>query len=197
MHIIISNKTNGVLSTDLGAIPIGGSIQKNVSTDEFYKIAVNLSTLEDLGYITVVLSDNDTDRPPKYDLEVKTGGGGGGGSVTLAPIGSSPNADGATLSGSILNLEPADASFGGIITVGPQVLPGNKSFSGPITVPSLIIGTNKIAYASSFPASGSWTRGDVVYNILPIAGGSAGWSCITTGSPGVWHEFGLISLAPA
>lgn len=40
----------------------------------------------------------------------------GGGGITLDPVGSSPNADGATLTGSVLNLEPASASFAGVAT---------------------------------------------------------------------------------
>lgn len=53
------------------------------------------------------------------------------GSVTaLAAIGSSPNANGATLSSGTLNLEPASASFGGVITTGTQTLAGAKTFSG-------------------------------------------------------------------
>ena len=36
--------------------------------------------------------------------------------VTLAAIGSSPNANGMTLSTQQLNLEPASASFGGVVT---------------------------------------------------------------------------------
>lgn len=57
----------------------------------------------------------------------------GGGVTTMAAIGSSPNANGATISGTTLNLEPASASFGGIITTGAQDFAGNKGFSGTVT----------------------------------------------------------------
>lgn len=52
-----------------------------------------------------------------------------GGSITLDPIGASPNANGATLTGSILNLEPANASFGGVVTTGTQTFAGTKIFN--------------------------------------------------------------------
>jgi len=54
--------------------------------------------------------------------------------TTLAAIGSSPNANGATISGNTLNLEPASASFGGVVTTGTQTIAGAKTFSGITTV---------------------------------------------------------------
>ncbi len=52
------------------------------------------------------------------------------GDVTLTAIGSTPNANGASLTGQALNLQPADASFGGVITTGTQTIAGAKTFSG-------------------------------------------------------------------
>jgi hypothetical protein len=53
---------------------------------------------------------------------------GGGSGISLAAFGAVPNANGATLNGNILNLEPASASFGGIITTSPQQIGGVKTF---------------------------------------------------------------------
>jgi hypothetical protein len=55
--------------------------------------------------------------------------GFGGGVTTMAAIGSSPNANGATISSTTLNLQPASASFGGVITTGAQELAGAKNFN--------------------------------------------------------------------
>ena len=52
----------------------------------------------------------------------------------LGAIGSSPNANAATLAGSTLNLEPASASYGGVVTTGTQTLAGAKTFSGTVTL---------------------------------------------------------------
>jgi hypothetical protein len=93
-----------------------------------------------------------------------------------------------------LNLEPADASFGGIVTTDAQTFAGIKSFQDSIVVPVLTLGVNKITYSPSMPSSGSWTKGDVAYNTNMVSGGNAMWVCITTGSPGVWKEAGLITL---
>ena len=52
---------------------------------------------------------------------------GATGSITaLSAIGSTPNTNGATLTGTVLNLEPASASFGGVVTTGAQSFAGAK-----------------------------------------------------------------------
>lgn len=56
------------------------------------------------------------------------------GDVTLAAVGSSPNANAASLSGQVLNLQPADASFPGVVTTGTQTIAGNKTFSGQTAI---------------------------------------------------------------
>lgn len=54
--------------------------------------------------------------------------------ISLAAIGSSPNANGATQSGTTFNLEPASASFGGVVTTGSQTFAGGKTFTTGITI---------------------------------------------------------------
>jgi hypothetical protein len=56
------------------------------------------------------------------------------GVTTMAAIGSTPNANGATISGVNLNLQPADASFGGVVTTGTQAFAGDKTFNNDISV---------------------------------------------------------------
>jgi Pectate lyase superfamily protein len=45
---------------------------------------------------------------------------------------------------------------------------------------------------SAIPTSGTYAKGDRIWNTNPVAGGSEGWVCITAGSPGVWKTFGSI-----
>lgn len=59
-----------------------------------------------------------------------------GGVTTMANIGSTPNADGATISGSTLTLQPASGSFGGVVTTGNQTFAGDKNHTGSLTVTS-------------------------------------------------------------
>jgi hypothetical protein len=66
---------------------------------------------------------------------------GGGGSITLSAIGSTPNANAATITGSVLNLQPASASFGGVVTTGTQTFEGTKTFSAVTVTGDLLVGT--------------------------------------------------------
>lgn len=72
------------------------------------------------------------------------------GDVTLDVVGSSPNPDGATLVGQVLNLEPANATNPGVVTTGSQTLSGAKIFSATTTVGNLIdsgLTANTVPYA--------------------------------------------------
>lgn len=63
------------------------------------------------------------------------------GDVTLGAVGSTPNANAASLTGQALTLQPADASFPGVVTTGTQSFAGAKTFTGAITASNLS-GTN-------------------------------------------------------
>lgn len=65
------------------------------------------------------------------------------GDVTLAAFGSSPNADAASLSGQVLTLQPASASFPGGVSITTQTFAGDKTFTG----------NTQIAYATASQAT--------------------------------------------
>jgi hypothetical protein len=54
------------------------------------------------------------------------------GDVTMTAVGAVPNANGASLSGQALTLQPADATNPGLLTSGTQSIGGAKTFSGGI-----------------------------------------------------------------
>jgi hypothetical protein len=56
-----------------------------------------------------------------------------GGVSSLSAIGSTANANGATITGSVLNLQPASASFGGVVTTGLQNFAGVKVFGSSVS----------------------------------------------------------------
>lgn len=60
---------------------------------------------------------------------------------------------------------------------------------------SLKLGTNinAIAYASAAPTSGTYKRGDIIFNNAPSAAGFTGWVCVAAGTPGTWKTWGAIS----
>jgi len=78
------------------------------------------------------------------------------GILSIAPIGSSPNANGMTLTGDILNLQPASASFGGALTSGIQSISGDKTFLGNLKSGAGLIGgittylSNSVISANAF-----------------------------------------------
>ena len=54
-------------------------------------------------------------------------------SLGLSAVGSSPNANAATVTSGVLNLQPASAAFPGVVTTGAQTLAGAKTFASTIT----------------------------------------------------------------
>ena len=42
------------------------------------------------------------------------------------------------------------------------------------------------------PTTGTWARGEYVYNSAPAASGNVGWICVTAGTPGTWKTWGTI-----
>ena len=51
--------------------------------------------------------------------------------------------------------------------------------------------------ATAAPTTGTWKRGDIVYNSTPSAGGVFGWVCIAAGTPGTWVPFAGVQPANA
>jgi hypothetical protein len=43
---------------------------------------------------------------------------------------------------------------------------------------------------TAVPTAANWERGDIVWNSSPVSGGPVGWVCVTSGTPGTWHQFG-------
>lgn len=92
--------------------------------------------------------------------------------VTIGAIGSSPNANGMSISGQVLSLQPASALYGGILTNGAQTIAGDKTFNGGINGTGSNLLTNIII--DTHPESGTTTipfiNNDIAY--LTLRGGS-------------------------
>ena len=64
-----------------------------------------------------------------------------GGVLSLSAIGATANANAATITGTVLNLQPADASFGGVVTTGTQTFAGAKTLTGALSGTSATFST--------------------------------------------------------
>lgn len=117
------------------------------------------------------------------------------GDVTLGAVGSSPNANGATLSGQAFNLQPASATQPGVMTTGAQTIAGAKTFSSALgvnanlTIDGSVIGN---AGAASAIVSGYATVGGAASNYWYGSGSTAMglWSNKTdgAGAVGCWVD---------
>lgn len=63
---------------------------------------------------------------------------GPSGLTSVSTIGATPNANGLTLNAGVLNLEPASASFGGVVTTSSQTIAGAKTFSNALNLQSTL-----------------------------------------------------------
>lgn len=50
-----------------------------------------------------------------------------------------------------------------------------------------------VSYGSAAPTTGEHAQGEIVFSTTPAVSGYVGWSCVTTGTPGTWVPFGLVS----
>lgn len=66
-----------------------------------------------------------------------TNSGTNTGDITLGTVGATPAAEGASLVGQVLTLQPASATHPGVVTTGAQVFAGDKTMSGGLRVEGL------------------------------------------------------------
>lgn len=91
---------------------------------------------------------------------------------------------------------------GGTSVIINNTLRGCRLYLDATGVNNVVFGNNsdlasdsyckKISYSTTYPSTGTWNKGDTVYNNSPTANGYIGWTCITAGTPGTWKPFGNI-----
>jgi hypothetical protein len=104
-----------------------------------------------LGYTPVTNARTLTINGTTYDLTAdRSWTISGSGVSALSAIGSTPNANSATITGSTLNLEPASVSFGGVVTTVAQTFAGRKTFNDYITIAggTATAGTSPLKFTS-------------------------------------------------
>jgi len=102
-----------------------------------------------------------------------------GGVLSLSAIGGTANANAATITGTVLNLQPASDSFGGVVTTGTQTFAGTKTLTGDLFI-------SKSAPSIQLKAANSSVAGFILAN----ASGTHHWSLNTdAGGAGEQGEF--------
>lgn len=101
---------------------------------------------------------------PVYSLQTDASGNiieGALGVTTMTAIGSSPNANGATISGANLTLQPANATYGGVLTSTTQDIAGFKEFQSGIrlrgSTPNLYVGVATTGTGANVPTIFSYS----------------------------------------
>lgn len=103
-------------------------------------------------------------------MEYKNSGGAwaafsaGGGVTTMAAFGSTPNDNGASISGSTLTLQPADATHGGGVSITTQTFAGAKTFTGNATFSGTGAAIISVSGTSGIVAAGSSFGGEFTSN---------------------------------
>jgi len=127
-----------------------------------------------------------------------------GGITSLSAIGSTPNANGATITGTVLNLQPASASFGGVVTTLAQTFAGDKTLTGALAGTSAtfsgILITPQVKAATSAGLSINANSGTQVADFgaggsanITFFGGLSGTSATFSGAVGVTGQLTLSS----
>lgn len=173
-------------------------------TNELVQISVTESTsLTDVAIVGNIIGDADTSSAAAINSSM-----GGGATVTnLTVVGN-------TFAGTVTN-NALDFDY-----VSNGVISGNSFNFVSVTANTLYLRSNTsnvqfevghglavantgtgnfgrsyfaVAWAAAAPTTGTWSRGDVVWNSSVNAGGSPGWICTTAGTPGTWKAMAVVA----
>jgi hypothetical protein len=106
--------TGGTISATDSILSAFGKVQNQINGKQD---TITLTTIGTSGAATFIAN---TLNIPNY---------ADGGVLSLSAIGATPNANAATITGTVLNLQPASSSFGGVVTTGTQTFAGVKTFA--------------------------------------------------------------------
>lgn len=75
----------------------------------------------------------------------------------------------------------------------PEVM---RSILGDIEMMVNLMSTGSIQVRGAMaaaPTTGTWAKGDIIWNSAPASLGTIGFVCVSGGSPGTWKTWGVIS----
>jgi trimeric autotransporter adhesin len=124
-----SSTARGLITTGTQTIAGAKTFSTGVTVSGATSNASNLT----LGITSATTPGTATDRYLTVDNAGKVILSSFNGMTSLGPIGSSPNANGASITSGVFTLQPASASFGGIVTTGTQTFEGDKTFDNTVS----------------------------------------------------------------
>jgi hypothetical protein len=108
-------------------------------------------------------------------ITTASNGSAGGGTLSMGSISSTPNANGATITGSVLSLHAASLSSGGVITTGQQSFAGIKIFENPFINQPTIGQNSQITFSTVGANYGTMSVGPAGWYFMPNAVNTAGY----------------------
>lgn len=148
--------------------PVGSSPNSNASSLTGQQLTLQPANGTNPGVLTAGTQTIGGDKTFTGTITASNLSGTNTGNVTLAAVDSAPNANGATLVGQQLNLEPANASFPGVITAGTQTIGGAKTFDSLLTAQNSIALTGHVSSADYIDftngAGTAFTQGRLFYD---------------------------------
>ncbi len=111
------------------------------------------------GAITLVAGSGISITPSGQNITIASTGGG---DVTLTAVGSVPNADGASLTGQALTLQPANSIYPGVVTELAQDFGGLKTFVSNLNS-AVITGTTSAAGSLTLRSTSDATKGKILF----------------------------------
>jgi|GEM_PF-3027802 len=130
--------------------------------------------------------------------------------TSVGPIAGASNANGATITGTTLNLTPADATNGGVLTNGTQSILGAKTFTTSLTSPTVNATTNiqtgstirldssgNLTNIGTYSGSGNITSSGGVLNIQGTGTNSLSGNLAVNGTSSLNNSYPVYSWTSA
>jgi len=130
-----------------------------------------LSLNGETGNVTITSADDSVTitEPDAHTINLSVLGGPA--VTSLGPFGSTPNADGASITSGVLTLQPADGTHPGGVSILAQTFAGNKTFTGQILAEDGTLALPGLSFSAE-PSTG-WLRvgsGNPQFSVLDTLG---------------------------
>lgn len=131
--VTTSGTLTGTLATQVANTVFGGPATGADAAPTFRALVSADLPLADATHIGAVSTTTQTFAGNKTftgTISASNLSGTNTGDITLAAVGSTPSTNGASLSGQVLTLQPADETHPGLMTTGTQTFAGDKNLTG-------------------------------------------------------------------